>query len=71
MIIIDTEGLGSIEKDRELNIDLKIFTLSVLISSTIIYNSKHSISEDKLEELSSAANLTNKIKYSWTNLIFL
>jgi hypothetical protein len=38
MIIIDSEGLGSVEKDRELNVDLKIFTLCVLMSSCIIYN---------------------------------
>src|SRR5690606_12891292 len=49
------------EKDRELNIDLKIFTLCVLISTCIIYNTKHAISEDKIEELSTVANLTKRI----------
>lgn len=39
MIIIDSEGLGSVDKDQELNIDLKIFTLCTLISSCVIYNS--------------------------------
>ncbi len=38
MLIIDSEGLGSVEKDRELNIDMKIFTLCVLLSTTILYN---------------------------------
>ncbi len=38
LIVMDSEGLGSVEKDRELNIDLKIFTLCVLMSTTIIYN---------------------------------
>lgn len=38
LIIIDSEGLGSVEKDRTHNIDMKIFTLSVLLSSCIIYN---------------------------------
>jgi predicted GTPase len=38
MIIIDSEGLGSVEKDRELNVDMKIFTLCVLMSSCVIYN---------------------------------
>lgn len=64
LIILDSEGLGSVEKDREMNIDLKLFTLCVLISSTIIYNSKHSISEDKIEELANVANLSNRIKLS-------
>lgn len=61
MLIIDSEGLGSVEKDRELNIDLKIFTLCVLMSTCIIYNTKHAISEDKIEELSTVANLTKRI----------
>jgi hypothetical protein len=38
LLIIDSEGLGSVEKDRELNIDMKIFTLCVLMSTCIIYN---------------------------------
>ena len=38
LLIVDSEGLGSVEKDRALNIDLKIFTLCVLISTAIIYN---------------------------------
>lgn len=62
LIVLDSEGLGSVEKDRELNIDLKLFTFCILVSSTIVYNSKHSISEDKIEELANVANLTNRIK---------
>ena len=61
LVVIDCEGLGSVEKDRTGNIDMKLFTLSVLLSSTIIYNTKHAISEDKIEELSNAANLTKRI----------
>ena len=38
LLVIDSEGLGSVDKDRELNIDLKIFTLCVLMSTTILYN---------------------------------
>ena len=64
LLIIDCEGLGSVEKDRTGNIDMKIFTLSVLLSSTIIYNTKHAISEDKIEELSNVANLTKRINIS-------
>ena len=62
LIILDSEGLGSVEKDRTGNIDMKIFTLSVLLSSCLIYNTKHAISEDKIEELSNAANLSKRIK---------
>lgn len=38
LLILDSEGLGSVEKDRSHNIDMKIFTLSVLLSSSLIYN---------------------------------
>jgi hypothetical protein len=61
LLIIDSEGLGSVEKDRELNIDLKIFTLCVLMGTCIIYNTKHAISEDKIEELATVANLSKRI----------
>ena len=64
LIILDSEGLGSVEKDRTGNIDMKIFTLSVLLSSCLIYNTKHAISEDKIEELSNAANLSKRINIS-------
>jgi len=36
MLLIDTEGLASTE--RSTNVDIKIFTLSVLLSSLFIYN---------------------------------
>ena len=67
LIILDSEGLGSVEKDRTGNIDMKIFTLSVLLSSCLIYNTKHAISEDKIEELSNAANLSKRINISKDN----
>lgn len=67
LLIIDSEGLGSVEKDRELNIDLKIFTLCVLASSVLIYNSKHAINEEKIEELANVANLSNRIKFKAIN----
>ena len=64
LIVLDSEGLGSVEKDRTGNIDMKIFTLSVLLSSCLIYNTKHAISEDKIEELSNVANLSKRINIS-------
>jgi hypothetical protein len=36
VILMDTEGLGSC--NRTMNIDIKIFTLSVLLSSMFVYN---------------------------------
>jgi hypothetical protein len=38
LLLIDSEGLGFIEKGREFNVDIKIFTLCVLLSSCMIYN---------------------------------
>lgn len=40
-LIIDTEGLGSLEEGE--NTDLKIFLLAMLLSSYLIYNSVGSI----------------------------
>jgi GTPase Era involved in 16S rRNA processing len=36
MILIDTEGLASTE--RSTNLDLKIFSLAILLSSLFVYN---------------------------------
>jgi hypothetical protein len=35
-ILLDTEGLGSLERNQ--NIDMKLFSLAILISSAFIYN---------------------------------
>lgn len=59
MLLIDTEGLSSTE--RSTNIDIKIFSLSILLSSIFIYNQMGPISENSLEDLSLVANLTNYI----------
>ncbi len=44
LIIMDTEGLNSVRinyiyLERDVNVDLKIFSLSILLSSVFIYNS--------------------------------
>jgi hypothetical protein len=36
IFIMDSEGLGGVEKNQ--NYDIKIFTLSLLLSSFLIYN---------------------------------
>lgn len=59
LILIDTEGLGSINRDQ--TIDMIIFSLSVLISSTFIYNSMGVIDEQALEDLSLVCKLTQHI----------
>lgn len=59
MLLMDTEGLASTE--RSTNVDIKIFSLSLLLSSVFIYNQMGPITENSLEELSLVANLTNFI----------
>ena len=59
VILMDTEGLGS--WNRTHNIDIKIFTLSVLLSSLFVYNCLNAIDENALEVLSLVVNLTKYI----------
>ena len=59
MILIDTEGLGSFERDQ--TVDMSIFSLSLLLSSLFVYNSMGAIDEQALEELSLVCKLTEHI----------
>ena len=59
MLLIDTEGLASTE--RSTNIDIKIFSMAILLSSVFIYNQMGPINEMALEDLSLVGNLTNYI----------
>lgn len=45
-MLIDTEGLGSLEEDA--NHDAKIFALALLMSSMLIYNSVGSIDDEAI-----------------------
>ena len=60
MLLLDTEGLGS--TDREFETDIKIFTLSILLASTFVYNQIGHISEQSLEDLGVVLRLTNEIR---------
>ncbi len=59
-IVLDTEGLSSC--NRDINIDTKIFTLSVILSSYFIYNCLNSIDENTLEALSLVVNLADYLR---------
>ncbi|CAI9542365.1 unnamed protein product [Staurois parvus] len=50
LVLLDTEGLGDIIKGDKGN-DMKIFCLSVLLSSALIYNSQRTIDQDAIEKL--------------------
>eukprot|EP00347_Sterkiella_histriomuscorum_P006351 403353091 len=58
-ILIDTEGLGSCNRDQV--IDTKIFSLAVLLSSYFIFNCMNAIDENALEALSLVCNLSKHI----------
>lgn len=48
-ILIDTEGIGSVEED--MNHDVKVFLLAMLMSSYFIYNSVGTIDDMALQNL--------------------
>ncbi|KAK2488602.1 hypothetical protein MC885_011080, partial [Smutsia gigantea] len=50
LILLDTEGLGDVKKGDPKN-DSWIFALTVLLSSTLIYNSMNTINHQALEQL--------------------
>ena len=60
ILIMDTEGIGAIDEDTAH--DSKIFSLSVLLSSTFIFNSWGAIDENSIENLSLIASLSKNIQ---------
>ena len=60
VLILDTEGLAAF--DEEANHDTKVMTLSLLISSLMIYNSMGPIDETALQSLSLVIDIANKIQ---------
>ncbi|XP_060248584.1 uncharacterized protein LOC110564147 isoform X3 [Meriones unguiculatus] len=61
LILLDTEGLGDVEKGDPKN-DAWIFALAVLLSSTFVYNSMSTINNDALEKLHYVTKLTELIR---------
>uniref|UniRef100_A0A8D2AJG8 GB1/RHD3-type G domain-containing protein n=1 Tax=Sciurus vulgaris TaxID=55149 RepID=A0A8D2AJG8_SCIVU len=61
LVLLDTEGLGDVEKGDPKN-DSWIFALSVLLSSTFIYNSMGTINHQALEQLHYVTELTQLIR---------
>ncbi|CAJ0967547.1 unnamed protein product [Ranitomeya imitator] len=50
LVLLDTEGLGDVEKGDKKN-DIWIFSLAVLLSSALVYNSKGTIDQDAIDKL--------------------
>lgn len=65
LVLIDTEGLGDVEKRNSQN-DSWIFALAVLLSSTLVYNSIGTINQEAINQLHYVTELTEKIKVKST-----
>ncbi|XP_062046087.1 guanylate-binding protein 4-like [Lepus europaeus] len=61
LVLLDTEGLGDVEKQDPKN-DSWIFALAVLLSSTLVYNSLGTINHQALEQLHYVTELTELIR---------
>nr|XP_048303099.1 guanylate-binding protein 6-like isoform X2 [Myodes glareolus] len=61
LVLLDTEGLGDVEK-RDPKNDSWIFALVVLLSSTFVYNSMGTINHQALEQLHYVTELTELIR---------
>ncbi|XP_038180259.1 guanylate-binding protein 6-like isoform X3 [Arvicola amphibius] len=61
LVLLDTEGLGDVEKGDSKN-DSWIFALAVLLSSTFVYNSMGTINHQALQQLHYVTELTELIR---------
>ncbi|XP_070261644.1 guanylate-binding protein 4-like isoform X2 [Myotis yumanensis] len=61
LVLLDTEGLGDVEKGDSKN-DSWIFALAVLLSSMFVYNSMNTINHHALEQLHYVTELTKLIR---------
>ena len=59
-LVIDTEGIGSLEANS--THDCRIFTLALLLSSLFIYNSVGAIDDSALKTLSLVANISKRVR---------
>ncbi|XP_056604473.1 guanylate-binding protein 1-like isoform X2 [Triplophysa dalaica] len=61
LVLLDTEGLGDVDKGDSKH-DTKIFSLAILLSSTLVLNSQGTIDNRAIEELQYVTELTEYIK---------
>ncbi|KAM5256392.1 guanylate-binding protein 6-like [Ctenodactylus gundi] len=66
LVLLDTEGLGDVEKGDPVN-DSWIFALAVLLSSAFVYNSMKTINHQALEQLHYVTELTQLIRAKLPN----
>ncbi|XP_005082010.1 guanylate-binding protein 1 isoform X1 [Mesocricetus auratus] len=61
LVLLDTEGLGDVEKGDNQN-DCWIFALAILLSSTFVYNSIGAINQQAMDQLYYVTELTDRIR---------
>ncbi|XP_040854467.1 guanylate-binding protein 1-like [Ochotona curzoniae] len=61
LILLDTEGMGDVEKGNKQN-DCWIFALAILLSSTFVYNSIGTINQQAMDQLHFVTELTQRIR---------
>uniref|UniRef100_A0A1U7QVR7 guanylate-binding protein 1-like isoform X1 n=1 Tax=Mesocricetus auratus TaxID=10036 RepID=A0A1U7QVR7_MESAU len=61
LALLDTEGLGDVEKGDNQN-DCWIFALAILLSSTFVYNSMGAINQQAMDQLHYVTELTDRIR---------
>nr|XP_034356732.1 guanylate-binding protein 1-like [Arvicanthis niloticus] len=61
LVLLDTEGLGDVEKSDNQN-DCWIFALTILLSSTFVYNSMGAINQQAMDQLQYVTELTDRIR---------
>lgn len=61
LLLLDCEGLGS--KSRSFDLDVKVFALTVLLSSNLVFNQLGHITDQALESFSVLQMLQSQIKY--------
>jgi len=60
-LLLDTEGVGGLEADAQY--DARIFALSCLVASSLVYNSLGSIDEHAISQLSFVARLSEHVTF--------
>ncbi|KAG1662048.1 Guanylate-binding protein 1 [Nymphon striatum] len=62
LVLMDSEGIADAEFNSSENKDVHIFTLCILLSSQLIYNSKSTIDHDAIEKLQFMVEMSRHIK---------
>ncbi|KAM8962487.1 guanylate-binding protein 1-like [Pelodytes ibericus] len=66
LVLLDTEGLGDVEKGDSKN-DIWIFSLTLLLSTALVYNSMGTINQDAIDKLHFVKQITELIKVKATD----